>query len=268
MIFEKWEACGNDFIVTELEDLKPEEARDLCDRHYGVGADGVLVVGYSEIADAKMTVFNADGSIAEMCGNGLRCVGQYVWKRKRKRYMEIETGAGVKPVEMGVENERISVGMGKAVIQWTHELEFETGNHQKRRYENATYVDIGNPHCVLLVEEKATKFGAVERFGRKIEQLTEVFAEGTNVEFVTLEGADKLRVRVWERGCGRTLACGTGACASAYALYKQELVSNIVKVRLDGGEVEVRLSDNMIELIGPARRVFVAEKDMPGGLFR
>ena len=261
MEFEKWEACGNDFIVIERE-VSAEVAERLCNRHYGIGADGVLEVLQSEEADCKMIVVNADGSVAEMCGNGIRCVGQYVSEKLGKPEVRVETGAGLKRVVIGEANERIRVQMGEAKLKWTKEVAVPGG---RIVYRNASFVDMGNPHCVLIVDEEETQKGAIERYGRKIEKMTELFPEGTNVEYVVVQGGDRLRVRVWERGCGRTLACGTGACASAYAAYKQGLVSERVTVELDGGEVEVKLSAG-VEMTGPAHRVYRGKIDLPGGV--
>lgn len=241
--FEKWQACGNDFIIIS-EDRVDE--LEVCNRHYGIGADGVLYVTKSDKADAKMTVINADGSEAEMCGNGIRCVAQYLSDKIGKTDLNIETKAGIKHIEIIEAYEKIKVDMGQAKLIWDHEIELP-----KRVYD-ASFIDIGNPHCILFVNE--VKEGEVERFGRQIERMRTLFPEGTNVEFVTVEN-DNLRVRVWERGCGRTLACGTGACSSAFAAHKRGLISDNVDVKLDGGTVNIKLSET-VHMTGPAKRVF------------
>lgn len=142
--------------------------------------------------------------------------------------------------------------MGEAQELWSREINVP-GNDKK--YE-ATYINMGNPHCVLIVDEHETQHGEVERYGSKLSKATEYFPEGANIEFITLQGKDKLRMKVWERGVGRTLACGTGACASAYAAHKKGLVGDHVHVELDGGEVEVQIEGNNVKLIGPATFVY------------
>lgn len=249
--FEKWEACGNDFIIVASGGRIDEKRA--CERHYGIGADGVLYIIASEEHDGRMRIVNADGSEAEMCGNGIRCVGQYLSEKLGKGGLRIETAAGVKEIEVEEPYERIRVKMGVAKEQWRREL-----GVANRKYD-ASFVNIGNPHCVLFIE--GVQGGEVERFGSKIERMTELFPEGTNVEFVTVEPGNPpqaIRVRVWERGCGRTLACGTGACASAYAAYKRGLVGKRVEVKLDGGSVEIELGE-AIYMTGPAKRVFIGE---------
>lgn len=255
MQFEKWQACGNDFILTE-EEIPPAQAPKLCDRHFGIGADGILQILPSTQGDCKMVVMNADGSIAEMCGNGIRCVGGYMSAKTGKSSLKIETGAGLKDVQI---TDEISVNMGTAHLIWHHPLELQTHNAKPLIYENANHIDMGNPHCVLIVSEEETKSGAVERYGRLIERNHNLFAQGTNVEFVIPQGGNRLKVKVWERGVGRTLACGTGACASAYAAHLQNLVGNKVQVALDGGTVEVTINNNEITLKGPSSLTYRGE---------
>ena len=262
--FQKWQACGNDFIITEAEPLSRETVIRLCDRHKGIGADGIIYVESSrniEIADVNIIIANADGSRAEMCGNGIRCAGEYSrdqigwWS-----HLRFKTAAGVKELRFLKRQKRIAVDMGAARLEWNRKLEVPTGAAKPPRTYEASYVDMGNPHCVLIVSEEETKQGAVERFGAKIEKMSDLFPNGTNVEFSVVESRERIRMRVWERGVGRTLACGTGACASAFAAYKKGLVENKVKVVLDGGEVEVIVHENdEIELIGPAEYVYSGE---------
>ena len=255
--FDKWHACGNDFIITDAERMSREAEQLLCDRHKGIGADGIIYVETSadrDVSDFTLTFANADGTEAEMCGNGIRCAGEFArdyigwWSS-----LKFLTKAGVKELHFYKRKKRIGVDMGEPRLIWSQNIEV------KDRTYDASYVDIGNPHCVLFVDEEATAHGEVERFGPKIEHMTSLFPEGANVEFVTVKSRDRIRMRVWERGVGRTLACGTGSCASAYAAYKRGLVGDHVTVELDGGEVEVNIEESNVHLIGPATFVYRGE---------
>lgn len=270
MKVQKWQACGNDFLVSEDPRFKPYSiyAVKACDRHYGIGADGVLRVDSSAIADCRMTVINASGSEAEMCGNGIRCVAQYVSEKLGgKEIVTVETKAGIKEVRIIEPYRKLEVDMGKATWKWSKTIELQDSVYGKKPkapkvFKDANFIDIGNPHCVLLVEESETDRGAVSRYGSRLERMIELFPNGTNVEFVTLLGGNEIRVKVWERGVGRTLACGTGACASAYAAYQAGLLGSNkeIKVKLDGGYVHVNVADeNSIKLIGPAKRICEGE---------
>ena len=247
--FEKWQACGNDFIVTEAELPNKSQIMTLCDRHFGIGADGLICVHPSEVADARMRIINQDGTEAEMCGNGIRCVGQYLAAKYGREHFTVETQVGVK--DLKVDGIDVHVNMGKArLLRDFAELTVRDG-----RQFNASVVDIGNPHCVLFLPDCPDEM--VDYYGPMIENMTVTFPERTNVEFVTLAGKNKLRVKVWERGCGRTLACGTGACASAYAVHARDAMGDIIQISLEGGEMEIRFDeeDNII-MVGPAELVF------------
>lgn len=252
--FAKWHACGNDFIITDAERMSREEEIKLCDRHYGIGADGIIYAESSrnkDLSDVDLIFVNADGSEAEMCGNGIRCAGEFSrdhigwWSS-----LKFKTKAGIKTLHFYKRCKRIGVEMGEPELKWEKKL--EVGG---REYE-ASHVDIGNPHCILYVSEEDVKHGEVERFGSKIEKMKELFPEGTNVEFLTIKDRERVRMRVWERGVGRTLACGTGACSAVYAAYKRGLVGEHVNVELDGGEVEVEIEGSKVNLIGPATFVY------------
>ena len=263
--FEKWQACGNDFVLTSTE-IKPHidrrwprwpkkrlEIADMCDRHFGIGADGVIFIEESEVADAKMTIINADGTEAEMCGNGIRCVGQYLTKKLQKDKLTVETLAGMK--ELLINGVDVSVNMGKAVVKWDSLV------YPPDRVYDCSHIDIGNPHCVVFVRDLYE--GDVEKYGPIIENQTDAFPDRTNVEFVELLGKKRIRVKVWERGVGRTLACGTGACASAFACYKREVVGNVVTVDLEGGDVEITIhDDDSVTMTGMAE--FVYKGELPG----
>lgn len=248
--YQKWQACGNDFIITQNRPLSSETVKRLCARHTGIGADGIifccLTYGFTKDYEAEIVIKNADGSVAEMCGNGIRCVGEYVrdfigwWSE-----MNIKTAAGIKHLHFYKRRKKIAVEMGKVEYMWDRGMEVEG-----KKYEGHAIL-VGNPHCVIF---KAAEPGEVERYGSKLER-NEVFSNGANIEFADVQSRDRIRMKVWERGVGRTLACGTGACASAYAAYKNGLTNERVTVELDGGEVEVKIKGDEVTLMGPAEYV-------------
>ena len=260
---------GNDFIVIDNRDGKVSEAdaanlaRRLCDRHFSVGADGLLLLSNSSVAEARMRIFNADGSEAEMCGNGVRCFAKYCYENGviKKDEFTVETLAGLKRVWLTISNgvvQTVKVEMG--TVEWERkkipvmgdgtcvncDLRVEEENYK------VTCMSLGNPHCVIFVEN-VDEF-PVEYVGPIIEN-HEAFPQKTNVEFVQVLKRDELKVRVWERGCGETLACGTGACASAVAANRVVNTSTKVKVHLTGGVLEVGVADH-IYMSGPAEKVF------------
>lgn len=281
--FEKWQACGNDFVLTSTDiperpnDHSPDEGRPspfrigvipptpkrkavmrVCDRHFGVGADGVIFINPSGTADAEITIINADGTEAEMCGNGIRCVGQYLARELGRDKVTVDTLAGTK--ELLIDGLDVHVDMGDVVLRWSKPMYLpgdgpDPTNPQK--IYDSNFVDVGNPHCVLFVEDY--KEGEIEHYGYMIEHMEDVFPCRTNVEFVRLMSKKRIRVRVWERGCGRTLACGTGACASAYAAFKRGFVNDVVTVELEGGEVEVRMQGDKVIMVGMAELVYRGE---------
>jgi diaminopimelate epimerase len=269
MQFWKMQGLGNDFIVVDNRNSVVDEAnmaglaRRLCERHLSIGADGLLLFSNSAVADVKMRVFNADGSEAEMCGNGIRCLAKYCYESgiAKKSELTVQTLAGVKQVWITAENgvvKAVKVDMGMPV--WTRsqipmrgegicincDLQVDEENYK------ATCLSMGNPHCVIFVE-KLDEF-PVEYVGHLVEN-HEAFPKRTNVEFVQLTGKNELKVRVWERGCGETLACGTGACAAAVAANRLGKVGGKVKVRLTGGDLQVEVADHVF-MTGPAEKVF------------
>ena len=235
------------------EEVSAGLAKKLCDRHYGIGADGVIMVLPSEVSEVKMRIYNRDGSEAEMCGNGIRCVGRQVCEERGLQRLSVETLAGEKELEL--EGEYISVEMGCADIKWSGQIILPDGREQ-----NSVYLTVGNPHCVIFIDE--LKPGELERYGSRISKLPK-FPAGANVEFVTPYTTRRVRARVWERGVGKTLACGTGACASAYASYKAGATTGSVTVSLDGGDVEIEIEDEKIRMIGEAKRVYKGELEIP-----
>lgn len=245
----------------------------LCDRHYGIGGDGLLVLKNSTAADIKMLFFNPDGSPAEMCGNGIRCLAKYAFDQGicKNRKILIETGAGIRSVELVFKDAEISsarVDMGRPI--WDAEKipvrsrtaqfinEVITISEGSLR---GTCVSFGNPHCVLLVEDVTT--APVKKIGAELEK-HEIFPERANIEFVQVISDSELSVRVWERGAGETLACGTGACAAAVVSAKLGLVGSKVKVNLLGGSLLVYWqSDNLVILEGPVREIFTGKIKWP-----
>jgi diaminopimelate epimerase len=267
--FWKMHGLGNDFIVVDNRDERIREAEasslaiKLCDRNLGVGADGLLLLSNSSVADAKMRTFNADGSEAEMCGNGIRCFAKYCYETgivKKTDFM-VETQAGLKQVWLTIRGdvvEAVRVDMGTA--EWERSKipmqgEGKALNVDLRVDEEnykVTCLSMGNPHCVIFVENVDET--PVEYVGPIIEN-HEAFPKKTNVEFVQILKRDAIKVRVWERGCGETLACGTGACASAVAAHMMGFVNPKVKVHLLGGILEVSVA-NHVYMAGPAVKVF------------
>ena len=267
--FEKWQGCGNDFIIIDRADNEvesPEKIRQLCDRHFGIGADGVIYVQSSTKAATRMRIFNADGSEPEMCGNGIRCFARYLLSGDKffsDDDLTVETGAGVLTVSM--KYDLITVDMGEPIFN--ADLIPVDGFGSKKivaepiEVDGVTYkmtcVSMGNPHCVIFVDD--IKKIDLEHIGRKFET-HKIFPRKTNTEFVQKIGENKLRMRVWERGSGITLACGTGTCATAVAANLNGLTGRKCTVILDGGELQIDWRDNNhVFMTGPAEKVFVGE---------
>lgn len=269
--FSKLQATGNDFVLIDcfkenLGDVPLDVlSRNICDRRFGIGADGVLFLLPSKVANFKMRIFNADGSEAEMCGNGIRCFALYVYQHGlwEDKHIEIETLAGVKRVKLlmaGKKLEGIRVGMGRPIFE-PHSIPIKGKDNPLaitlraggRRWDVAT-LSMGNPHCVLIVDN-VEEF-PVERIGGEIEKHP-LFPNRTNVEFVEVINRDLLKVRFWERGVGETLACGTGACASLVITSLKGLTNRSARLQLKGGELYVEwLENGEVFLSGPAEEVF------------
>lgn len=267
--FNKMQATGNDFIILNYLKEKLEYSYKLlsnflCNRHFGVGADGILIIEKSEIADFKMRIFNSDGSEAKMCGNGIRCFAKYVYENglTSKESFEIETLSGIKTVKLKVERkmvEQISVDMGKpefcfdkipVITQISN-----NANKEKLKIDDYEYypISIGNPHCVCFVDDVDKT--NIEEIGKKVENY-KFFPDRTNVEFVQIINLNNIKVRVWERGVGETLACGTGACAATVISNKYKSTSSELIVDLLGGKLKVKYKDDNVNLTGPAEFVF------------
>jgi diaminopimelate epimerase len=269
MRFWKMHGLGNDYIVIDNRDerISSEQAaglaKRLCERHFSIGADGLLLVSNSKVADAKMRIFNADGSEAEMCGNGIRCFARYCYENnvvKKDEFM-VETKSGTKRVWLTIEGgevKAVQVDMGAPNWERSALPMLGQGTCINRTLEvdnqayNVTCLSIGNPHCVIFVD-KVDCF-PVEQVGPKIEK-HEAFPKRTNVGFVQVLNRNELKVRVWERGCGETLACGTGTCAAVAAANKLGKVGNKVTVHVLGGDLQVEVAESLF-LIGAAEKVF------------
>lgn len=262
MRFTKMQGLGNDYVYLNgldglPEDL-PELARRMSDRHFGVGSDGLICICPSQTADFKMRIFNADGSEGEMCGNGIRCLGKYVYDKglTGKRELIVETAAGLRTLELLVENGLVaSVRVDMGCPQVGEPLELMAAG----RSWTVTPVSMGNPHGVLFVDWPEAL--DLEGLGPQFEHHP-AFPQGINTEFVACPAPDRLTIRVWERGSGATLACGTGACAALAAAVVQGRTGRQVSAQLPGGVLELSWpSGGTICMTGPAETVF--EGDYP-----
>jgi carbamoyl-phosphate synthase large subunit len=269
--FTKMQTCGNDYIYIdcfEKEIASPEFLSIyLADRHTGVGGDGVVLISKSNVADAKMRMFNLDGSEAKICGNAVRCVAKYLFDNKivSDRELTIETLSGVKLCKVFTKNgivNRVKVNMGKPSLDpKTVPVNLDGESVINRPVEiggkiyNITCVSMGNPHCVVFCDETETL--DVEALGAEFEN-SGLFPEGINVEFVQPIEENLIKMRVFERGTGETFACGTGACAAAYAAILNGICDGekIVKVLALGGELTVRCKPDYITLAGHTEKVF------------
>ncbi len=271
MEFVKMHGLGNDFIMidclcdvdsidkkaSKTEDiLSRETVQRLCDRYYGIGADGVICILPSARTDFRMKLYNADGSTAQMCGNGIRCLGKYVYDhgRTQKTELQIETDAGVRQLRMYKETDRIStvrVDMGTPGF---------VPEHIPVRF-SYTCVSVGNPHCVIFLKDKAElEQFPLEKYGPELEHHP-AFSDGTNVEVAWIQAPDHIHLRVWERGCGETKACGTGACAVAAAAMRMRKCGPSVNMQLPGGQLRVDygIRSRHLYLTGPAEEVYSGE---------
>lgn len=258
--FDKYEGLGNDFLVVDADDegaMAPALARRLCDRRFGVGGDGVLLVlpPRDPAHVARMRVVNADGSVPEMCGNGLRCVALHVARTRELMHLDglFETDAGLRGVTLDRTRGHgdVRVDMGEVRVTGEHDLDI-AGERV-----HVVAADAGNPHAILTPIARGTHDRArIERLGPAIERHP-AFPNGTNVELVSLED-DGARITVWERGVGFTLACGTGACATVAVLVARRDVreGEAVTVHLPGGDLRVTIADGRATMEGPARHVF------------
>jgi len=262
MKFTKMQGLGNDYLYVYGE---PENAAawsvKLSERHFGAGSDGMIWISPSSVADFKMRIFNADGSEANMCGNGIRCVGKYVHDKgyTDKTELRIETRSGVKTLRLHLTEGKVSsvtVDMGTVTIATEQTL--TAGGETVA----CTPVDVGNPHAVIFVDDAET--APLTALGPAIERHA-AFPGGVNVEFVQLLERNALRMRVWERGSGVTLACGTGACASAAAAVRRGVCDpdTEIRVHLDGGTLHITVgTDGRVQMEGPCEFVYEGDTEI------
>jgi len=275
MRFTKMQGIGNDYIYVDCFDAAPADpaalARRISDRHFGVGGDGLILILPSEQADVRMRIFNADGSEAQMCGNGIRCLAKYAYEHglARKNPMRVQTGAGIKEVALAIRAdgrvESATVDMGEPIFEPDRipvrlngadvlALPLEAGG----RKFTAVCLSMGNPHAVIFTDDvDAVPLGEL---GPAIEN-DEHFPQRVNVHFAQVLRRDEIRMHTWERGSGRTLACGTGACAACVAAARTGRADRRVIVHLPGGDlrIEWREDDNHVYMTGPAQEVFTGD---------
>jgi len=273
----KMQGCGNDFVILDYEEFAKfnckmnEVAKKLCDRNFGIGADGLIIPNLeTDEADIGWFFYNSDGSTAQMCGNGMRCFAKYVYDKKLvdKKEFSVKTLAGIISPKI-MENGEVRVNMSKPILE-TEKIPF-LPNHNlnykisvKNRIFEGNAISMGNPHFVIFIKDDEDLLALAKEYGPEIELGAE-FPEKTNVEFIKIKSPKKIELCVWERGCGITLACGTGACASTVAGVLNGYLENSVDVELLGGKVNVFYDGNSanpskdVFLTGPANYVFEAE---------
>ena len=272
--FTKMHGLGNGYVYIDAINQKIENesslAKFVSNRHFGIGSDGLILICKSDIADFQMRMFNSDGSEAEMCGNGIRCVGKFVYDKglTDKTIVKIETLAGIKTLVLNTKDGKVEtarVDMGEPILeaekipviskeQPVKNLELEAEN-KKFKF---TCVSMGNPHAITIVEN--TKEFDVEKYG-KILEVDKAFPKKANIEFAQIIDKENIKMRVWERGAGETLACGTGACATAVACNLNGLTGRKVNIELLGGTLNIEWNekDNHVYMTGPAVTVFDGE---------
>ena len=273
--FTKMEGLGNDYIYINCTNKSEDEiihiSELVCrmsDRHFGIGSDGLILICKSEVADFKMQMYNQDGSQAEMCGNGIRCVGKYVYDKglTNKKSITVETLAGIKKLDFDIQDnvvKNVTVDMGKPILQddlipCVADEKINSISHVKLHVLDKdfdfTCVSVGNPHAIAVVED-IENFD-VEKYG-KIVEIDKHFPKKTNVEFIEILDDSTIKMRVWERGAGETLACGTGASASVVACILNGICSDNheITVKLLGGDLIIKWDDN-VYMTGPAKIVF------------
>lgn len=271
--FTKMHGLGNDYIymdgIHQNIQNKSSLARLVSNRHFGIGSDGLILICKSDVADFKMEMFNSDGSQAEMCGNGIRCVGKFVYDKglTNKTTINIETLAGIKTLILKVKEskvETVRVDMGEPILAPEKipvmAMEEPVQNLKVTAIEKEfefTCVSMGNPHAITRVED--VKTFDVKKYG-KILEVASVFPNKTNVEFVEIQDKEHIKMRVWERGAGETLACGTGACAVCVAATLNNLVekNQEIEIQLLGGKLKIEWKDS-IYMTGPAKTVFTGK---------
>ena len=283
MKFTKMHGCGNDYVYVNCFAEKVEDpgavAKIVSDRHFGIGSDGLILIKPSEVADFEMAMYNADGSRGEMCGNGIRCVAKYVYDfgLTNKTSISVETLAGIKYLDLTVENgkvEKVRVNMGAPILT-PAEIPVDSSLFPEAKDAvvaqpltvagkayKVTCVSMGNPHDVIFMDEDVRALD-LEKIGPGFEN-HKAFPKRTNTEFVNVIDETHLRMRVWERGSGETLACGTGTCATVVAAVLNGLTKDSVDVELLGGSLHIEWDReaNLVYMTGPATVVYSGEIDI------
>lgn len=268
MKFTKMHGCGNDYVyvdcTNEMIENPSEVSKYVSDRHFGIGSDGLILICSSETADFRMAMYNADGSEGAMCGNGIRCVAKYVYDKglTDKKNISIETKSGIKELELTVEDGKVSlvkVNMGAPILKAkdipvdvdTEKCIDSDINVDGKDYK-ITCVSMGNPHAVTFIDEDVKTF-PIEKIGQKFENHP-MFPDRVNTEFVQVLNRHEVNMRVWERGSGETLACGTGTCATVVACVLNGLTDDEVTVHLLGGDLFIKYDreNDTVWMTGPA----------------
>lgn len=276
--FTKMHGCGNDYVyidcTKEMIDNPEKVSEYVSDRHFGIGSDGLILICPSDVADFRMKMYNADGSEGSMCGNGVRCIAKYVYDKglTDKTNISLETKSGIKYLELTVENEKVvkvKVNMGAPILKpsdipvksdkdvFIDELVEVDGVDYR-----VTCVSMGNPHAVTFVDD--TSSIPIEKIGPKFENHP-IFPDRVNTEFVQLISRNEVNMRVWERGSGETLACGTGTCATVVACVLNDKTDDEVLVHLLGGDLFIKYDreNDTVWMTGPAEIVFEGEIELP-----
>ena len=274
MKFTKMHGCGNDYVYVncfeEVVENPGEVSKRISDRHFGIGSDGLILICPSEIADFQMKMYNSDGSEGAMCGNGVRCIAKYVYDYglTDKTFVSLETKAGIKYLDLTVEDGKVSmvkVDMGAPITKPSDipaisdkEIIVDEPISVDGKEYRITCVSMGNPHGVVFVDD--TKSLEIEAIGPKLEN-HEMFPDRANIEFIQVLDRNNINMRVWERGAGETLACGTGTCASVYACILNGLTEKSVDVHVLGGTIHIDYDEekNTIFMTGPAAVSFDGE---------
>ena len=277
MKFTKMHGCGNDYVYVNCFEETVNDpaavARFVSDRHYGIGSDGLILICPSEIADFRMAMYNLDGSEGKMCGNGVRCIAKYVYDHHLtdKTQISLETLGGIKYLDLNIKDgkvETVKVDMGEPIlkpeeipVQLSKDVVIDEPVEVDGKVWNMTCISMGNPHAVVFVDD--TKSLDLEAMGPSFENHA-IFPEQVNTEFVHVIDRKTVDMRVWERGSGETFACGTGACATAFACILNGKTDDQVLVHLVGGDllIEYDRETNHIFMTGPATEVFSGEIDL------
>ncbi|MCL1933676.1 MAG: diaminopimelate epimerase [Candidatus Azobacteroides sp.] len=266
--FDKMQGTGNDYIYVDARSETVENPESLAvkisDRHFGVGSDGLVLIMNSTTADFRMRMFNADGSESAMCGNASRCVGKYVYEKRLtdKTEIKLETNSGIKTLRLKINEskvQKVSVDMDIPLLE-AEQIPVNYPDAMNVPIEGMNFIclSMGNPHAVTFMDNVAEL--NIEEIGRKVEN-HHLFPERTNVEFAQIISPERIRMRVWERGSGETLACGTGACATLVAAVLGGKAERKATLELRGGEVEIEWDEktNRVTLTGGAEWVFTGE---------